>query len=299
MASNQVHITSAGALVPTRKGKVRDIYDLGDTLLLVASDRLSAFDVVLPDAIPDKGKVLTQVSSFWFGKLAHLIPNHLLSTNIQDFPEPFRSLPSQFAGRSMLVRKTRPLPVECVARGYLSGSGWNEYKMHQSICGIALPPGLHESDQLPVPLFTPSTKAEQGTHDENISFEDVVKLIGSGLADQLKSLTLTLYMEGAQYALRRGIIIADTKFEFGLDENGALVWIDEALTPDSSRFWPAERYSSGKAQESFDKQFVRDYLLTLQWDKRPPGPRLPSDIIEATRNKYVEALRLLTGKRLE
>ncbi len=299
MASNQVHITSAGTLVPTRKGKVRDIYDLGDTLLLVATDRLSAFDVVLPDAIPEKGKVLTQVSSFWFSTLAEVVPNHVISTSIQDFPEPFRSLPAQFAGRSMLVRKTHPLPVECVARGYLSGSGWNEYKMHQSICGITLPAGLRESDQLPVPLFTPSTKAEQGRHDENIRFEDVVRLVGSELANQLKSLTLKLYSEGAQYALRRGIIIADTKFEFGLDEHGSLVWIDEALTPDSSRFWPAERYSPGKVQESFDKQYVRDYLLSLRWDKQPPGPRLPSDIIEATRNKYVEALRLLTGKGLE
>lgn len=299
MTSIAVNATSAGSLVPTRTGKVRDIYDLGDTLLLVATDRLSAFDVVLPDGIPDKGKVLTQLSSFWFRKLEHIIPNHLLSTNLQDFPEPFRSLPGQFAGRSMLVKKTAPLPVECVARGYISGSGWNEYKSHQSICGIALPPALRESDPLPNPLFTPSTKAEQGTHDENISFDAAVKLVGRDLADQLRSLTLQLYSEGARYAASRGIIIADTKFEFGLDDRGMIVWIDEALTPDSSRFWPAESYSPGGPQESFDKQFVRDYLLSLQWNKQSPGPRLPGNIIEATRNKYVEALRLLTGKGLE
>ncbi len=287
--------TSAGVIAPSQRGKVRDIYDAGNALLLVATDRLSAFDVVMPDGIPDKGRVLTELSAFWFNKLAGVVPNHMMSTAIADFPEPFRSMPEQFAGRSMLVKKTKPLQVECVARGYLSGSGWLEYQSKQSVCGITLPAGLRESEKLPEPLFTPSTKAERGTHDENISFDDVVRIVGAQYAEQLRALTLELYSKAAAYALQRGIIIADTKFEFGLDKEGKIVWIDEALTPDSSRFWPADVYAPGKSQPSFDKQFVRDYLLSIKWDKKPPGPRLPEEIIEATSEKYREALRRLTG----
>ena len=283
---------------PSRQGKVRDIYDLGDRLLIVATDRLSAFDVVLPDGIPNKGKVLTQISAFWFGKLTGIVDNHLISTDIGDFPEPFRSAPEVFAGRSMLVRKTRPLPVECIARGYLSGSGWSEYKRAGAICGIALPPGLRESDRLPSPVFTPTTKAEIGTHDENITFEEVEKLVGAETAARLRDVTLELYARGAQFALGKGIIIADTKFEFGLDGD-RLVWIDEALTPDSSRFWPLDGYAPGGAQPSFDKQFVRDYLVSLRWDKKPPAPRLPEEIVRTTARKYEDALVRLAGRGLQ
>jgi len=283
---------------PSRQGKVRDIYDLGDRLLIVATDRLSAFDVVLPDGIPNKGKVLTQISAFWFGKLTGIVDNHLISTDIGDFPEPFRSAPEVFAGRSMLVRKTRPLPVECIARGYLSGSGWSEYKRAGAICGIALPPGLRESDRLPSPVFTPTTKAEIGTHDENITFVEVEKLVGAETAARLREVTLELYARGAQFALGKGIIIADTKFEFGLDGD-RLVWIDEALTPDSSRFWPLDGYAPGGAQPSFDKQFVRDYLVSLRWDKKPPAPRLPEEIVRTTARKYEDALVRLAGRGLQ
>jgi phosphoribosylaminoimidazole-succinocarboxamide synthase len=287
--------TSSGSQAPTRRGKVRDIYELGDTLLIVATDRLSAFDVVLPDGIPNKGKVLTQISTFWFRKLAHIVPNHILSIDVTDFREPFRSMPEVFAGRSMLVRKTRPLPVECVVRGYLSGSGWKEYQETRAVCGITLPAGLRESDKLPEPIFTPSTKAEQGTHDENISFEQVISTVGENAGNAIRSLSLALYREGAAYAATKGIIIADTKFEFGLDENNTIIWIDEALTPDSSRFWPMEKYAPGGAQPSFDKQFVRDYLLSIKWNKKPPAPALPPEIVATTGKKYEEALTLLTG----
>jgi phosphoribosylaminoimidazole-succinocarboxamide synthase len=287
--------TSNSERVPTKKGKVRDIYDLGEKLLLVATDRLSAFDVVLPDGIPNKGKVLTQISAFWFNKLSHIVPNHFLSTSLDAMPESFRSSPEVFAGRSMLVRKTKPLPVECVVRGYLSGSGWNDYRTNQSICGIKLPPGLLESAQLPAPIFTPSTKEAVGIHDENITFDEVISLVGRDRAERLKAISLRIYTEGAAYAAGKGIIIADTKFEFGLDETDELVWIDEALTPDSSRFWPADQYVAGGPQPSFDKQFVRDYLLSIKWNKTPPGPRLPEKIVTATSKKYEDALKRLTG----
>jgi phosphoribosylaminoimidazole-succinocarboxamide synthase len=291
--------TASNRFSPTKQGKVRDLYDLGDVLLLVATDRISAFDVILPDGIPNKGKVLTQISAFWFNKLSQTVPNHIISTDVADFPEPFRSAPEIFAGRSMLVKKTRPIEVECVVRGYLSGSGWNEYKKSKSVCGIPLPDGLRESDKLSEPIFTPTTKAPIGTHDENLSFDEVVNRLGREMATKLRDLTITLYMQGAEYAASKGIIIADTKFEFGLDENGTLVWIDEALTPDSSRFWPMDRYAPGGPQPSFDKQYVRDYLLSINWNKQPPAPRLPADVIETTSRKYEEALRLLTGREVQ
>lgn len=287
--------TTSFNFLPSKQGKVRDIFDLGNELLVVATDRLSAFDVVLPDGIPNKGKVLTQISAYWFRKLSHIVANHLVSTDIGDFPEPYRSASEVFAGRSMLVRKTRPLPVECVVRGYISGSAWNDYKKTQSICGIRLPVGLKESDRLPEPIFTPSTKAELGAHDENISFEEVKGLVGIETAERIRDITLALYKAGAAHAETCGIIIADTKFEFGLDEENNIIWIDEALTPDSSRFWEKESYKPGGPQPSFDKQFVRDYLLSIKWDKTPPGPRLPTDVIRTTSEKYGEALRLLTG----
>ena len=295
MSPRIVTQTASGEFTPTRQGKVRDIYDLGDTLLLVATDRLSAFDVVLPDGIPNKGKVLTQISAFWFDRLAAIIPSQMITMDVDQFPEPFRSYPETFAGRSMLVKKTRPLPVECVVRGYLSGSGWNDYQRSQSVCGIKLPSGLRESERLPAPLFTPSTKAEIGTHDENISFDQVLRTVGKEIGEKIRDVTIALYKEGAAFAATKGIIIADTKFEFGIDEGGALVWIDEALTPDSSRFWPMDRYVPGGAQPSFDKQFVRDYLLSIQWDKKPPAPRLPADVVATTAKKYEEALERLTG----
>ena len=298
MSSPVISTTRSGNRIPTRSGKVRDLYDLGESMLIVATDRISAFDVVLPDGIPNKGKVLTQISAFWFEKLASVVPNHVITTDVQKFPEPFRSDPSVFAGRSMLVRKTRPLPVECVVRGYLSGSGWNEYKKSRAICGIGLPEGLRESDRLPEPLFTPTTKAEQG-HDENITYEQVVDLVGAGVAEKIRSLTINIYSRGAEFARTKGIIIADTKFEFGLDEHDTIVWIDEALTPDSSRFWPLDAYSPGGPQPSFDKQFVRDYLLEVKWNKTPPAPVLPPEVVATTTQKYEEALLRLTGRGVQ
>jgi phosphoribosylaminoimidazole-succinocarboxamide synthase len=293
-------ITETGlpGLAPVMRGKVRDIYDLGDTCLLVATDRLSAFDVVLPDGIPLKGRVLTQISAFWFHRLRTLVPHHLISIETADFPAPFRTHADQFEGRSMLVRKLRPLPVECVARGYIAGSAWADYRKHGSVCGHRLQPGLRESDRLPEPLFTPSSKAERGRHDENITFDDVVRTVGGEHAEQLREITLRLYQAGAAYAESRGIIIADTKFEFGVDTAGRLFWIDEALTPDSSRFWPREGYAPGGGQPSFDKQYVRDHLLAIGWNRQPPAPHLPREIIETTSRKYAEALRLLTGLSL-
>jgi phosphoribosylaminoimidazole-succinocarboxamide synthase len=287
--------TQFAGLTPAARGKVRDIYDLGDRLLIVATDRLSAFDVILPTPIPDKGRVLTQLSLFWFNLLKDVIPNHIVSST--DFPAPFDKFSDDLAGRSMVVRKTKPLPIECVVRGYISGSGWKDYGATGKICGIALPAGLRESDRLPVPIFTPATKAASG-HDENISFEQAASLIGNGLAEKVCTVSLEIYNRAAAYAEPRGIIIADTKFEFGLLNND-LIWIDEALTPDSSRFWPAAQYQPGGPQPSFDKQFVRDYLERMQWPKTPPGPELPPEVVGATRAKYREAFRILTGRELD
>jgi len=276
------------------RGKVRDIYDLGDHFLIVASDRLSAFDVVLPTPIPDKGKVLTQMSEFWFGHLADVAPNHLVSTRLADFPPEVQRHREQVQGRSMLVRKAAVFPVECVVRGYLAGSGLKDYWQTGAVCGVALPPGLRESDRLPEPIFTPATKAEAGLHDENISEAEAGRRIGVDTVRRLKELSLEIYRRAADHAAARGIIVCDTKFEFGLiDDRIALV--DEVLTPDSSRFWPADRYSPGQPQPSYDKQFVRDYLEQVGFDKRPPGPPLPADVVQATRAKYVEALVRLTG----
>jgi phosphoribosylaminoimidazole-succinocarboxamide synthase len=286
--------TNFPGITPAARGKVRDIYDLGDKLLLVATDRLSAFDVVMPTPIPDKGRVLTQLSLFWFDLLGNVIPNHILS--VTDFPSPFDAYQDQLAGRAMLVRKTQPLPVECVVRGYLSGSGWKEYKASGKVCGIALPAGLRESDKVPEPIFTPATKATTG-HDENIPFERAAEMIGQSLAEKARAVSLEIYNRAAAYAAPRGVILADTKFEFGL-LNDELIWIDEALTPDSSRFWPAAQYAPGGPQPSFDKQFVRDYLDRIQWPKTPPGPSLPPDVVAATRAKYLEAYRLLVGHEL-
>jgi phosphoribosylaminoimidazole-succinocarboxamide synthase len=282
-------------LTPAARGKVRDIYDLGDNLLIVATDRLSAFDVILSTPIPDKGRVLTQLSLFWFKLLQDVVPNHILSAT--EFPLPFDNYQDQLAGRSMVVRKTQPLPIECVVRGYVSGSGWKDYRITGKICGISLPAGLRESERLPEPLFTPATKASSG-HDENISFERAASLIGKELAAKVRAVSLELYRRAAAYAEPRGIILADTKFEFGL-VHGELIWIDEALTPDSSRFWPAAHYSPGGPQASFDKQFVRDYLERMQWPKTPPGPELPPEVVEATRAKYREAFRILVGRELD
>src|SRR5258707_11454684 len=287
--------THFSGIMPAARGKVRDIYDLGEKLLIVASDRLSAFDVVLPTGIPDKGRVLTQLSLFWFDLLRDVIPNHVL--NATEFPAPFDTYKDELAGRSMVVRKTQPLPIECVVRGYVSGSGWKDYRVTGKICGIDLPNGLVESDRLPEPIFTPATKAATG-HDENISFEQAASLIGKELAERVRAVSLEIYHRAVAYAEPRGIILADTKFEFGL-LNDELIWIDEALTPDSSRFWPAAHYSPGGPQASFDKQFVRDYLERMQWPKTPPGPELPPEVVEATRAKYREAYRILAGRELD
>jgi phosphoribosylaminoimidazole-succinocarboxamide synthase len=276
------------------RGKVRDIYELDDRLLIVATDRLSAFDVVLPTPIPDKGRVLTQLSLFWFEKLRDIVPHHVISAT--EFPPELAGVGEQLRGRAMLVRRTEPIPIECVVRGYLSGSGWKEYKADGKVCGIGLPAGLRESDKLPEPIFTPATKAQTG-HDENISFEDAAGRIGRELAARLREVSLEIYRRAAAYALERGIIIADTKFEFGL-AGKELIWIDEALTPDSSRFWPAAEYAPGGPQPSFDKQYVRDYLERIGWAKQPPAPELPADVVEATRARYLEAHRRLAGREL-
>ena len=291
-----------------RSGKVREVFDLGGAYLLVATDRISAFDVIMPNGIPRKGEVLTQISHFWFATFSSLVPNHLLAKADDPLPnnlQPFATdaVCKDLARRSMIVKKARPLAIECIVRGYLSGSGWKEYKKAQTVCGIKLPAGLTESAELPEPIFTPSTKAEQG-HDENINFEQACNIVGPELATQARDLSLKLYRAGRDYARQRGIIIADTKFEFGLERgsgaspHGRLILIDEVLTPDSSRFWPADRYAPGKGQPSFDKQFVRDYLETLGWNKTPPGPKLPDDIVAKTSAKYLEAYERLTGKKL-
>lgn len=294
-ATRAIRETQFAGLTPVARGKVRDIYDLGDKLLIVATDRLSAFDVILPTPIPDKGRVLTQLSLFWFDLLRDVIPNHVLSAT--DFPSPFDQFKEQLAGRSMVVRKTKPLPIECVVRGYVSGSGWKDYRVSGKICDIKLPTGLSESDRLPEPIFTPATKALSG-HDENISFEQAASLVGRELAEKVRAVSLEIYRRAVAYAEPRGIIVADTKFEFGL-LNDELMWIDEALTPDSSRFWPAAHYSPGGPQPSFDKQFVRDYLERMRWPKTPPGPELPPEVVSATRDKYREAYRILAGHELD
>ena len=278
------------------RGKVRDIYSAGDRLVIVASDRLSAFDYILPTPILDKGRVLTQITLFWLDMLHDIVPNHLITADVADYPERFWPYREQLEGRSMLVRRANMFPIECVARGYLSGSGWKEYQKLGSVCGIPLPAGLQESDRLPEPIFTPATKAQSG-HDENIPFETVSTLVGADIAEQLRSLTLRLYARASQYAETRGIIIADTKFEFGT-AGGQLVLADEVLTPDSSRFWPRAMYHPGGPQPSYDKQYVRDYLESIRWNKQPPAPALPPEVVRKTSEKYREAYRVLTGKAL-
>ena len=295
MSQTTVVETTLSGLKLLGRGKVRDIYDVDGKLLLVASDRLSAFDVVMPDGIPGKGKVLTQISAFWFRMLEDIVPNHMISVDVDTFPAEARVHAETLRGRSMLCRKAKPFPVECVVRGYLSGSGWAEYKEKGEVCGIKLPNGLRESDRLPEPVFTPATKEEKGKHDENISFERMVQIVGKETAEKVRSIAVGLYEKAAAYALSKGIIIADTKFELGTVDD-RLILIDEALTPDSSRFWPVAGYLPGGPQKSFDKQFVRDYLLTLPWNKTAPGPRLPADVVEKTALKYREALTILTGK---
>ena len=281
-----------------RRGKVRDVYEIDDKLLIVASDRMSAFDVVMDDPIPDKGKILTAISVFWFDKLKDVVENHIISINPDNYPGPCQKYKKELAGRSMLVKKAEPLSVECIVRGYISGSGWNEYIKKGSICSIPLPEGLKESEILPEPIFTPSTKAELGEHDENISFEKVIEILGKDTAEKIRDTSLKIYETGRKFAGEKGIIIADTKFEFGF-AGGKLILIDEVLTPDSSRFWPMDTYNPGGAQKSFDKQYLRDYLNGLDWPKTPPPPRLPGEIIQKTREKYLEALERLTGKGLE
>jgi len=279
------------------RGKVRDIYDLGDALLIVTTDRISAFDVIMNEAIPNKGYVLTQISAFWFREMEGIIKNHITSTDVADFPAQCQPYAETLAGRSMLVKKAQPLAAECIVRGYLSGSGWKDYQQTGAICGIKLPAGLKESDRLPEPIFTPSTKAELGTHDENISFEEMAKLCGAEIAAQVREVTLAIYQRAREIADAKGIIIADTKFEYGIYQ-GELIIIDECMTPDSSRFWPKEGYRPGGPQPSFDKQFLRDYLETLDWGKIAPAPPLPDEIVAKTAEKYLEALVKLTGKGL-
>jgi phosphoribosylaminoimidazole-succinocarboxamide synthase len=278
-----------------RSGKVREVFDLGDTLLFVVTDRISAFDVILPDPIPNKGAVLNQLSAFWFRRFDN-IRNHFVTADFEKYPKELQPFREQLAGRSMIVRKTKPLAVECVVRGYLAGSGWKEYQKSQSVCGIKLPPGLKLASKLPEPIFTPSTKADEG-HDENIDMNECIRILGADVAHRVKDLSLQIYSAGRDHADQRGIIVADTKFEFGQIDNELLL-IDECLTPDSSRFWPKDQYVVGQSPPSFDKQFVRDYLETLDWDKTPPGPRLPQEIIEKTSAKYVEAFERITGEKL-
>jgi phosphoribosylaminoimidazole-succinocarboxamide synthase len=286
--------TNFAGLKPPKRGKVRDIYDLGDTLLIVATDRISAFDVVLPNAVPEKGRVLTQISKFWFTQTEKIIRNHMISTDVKDFPASCRPHAALLEGRSMLVRKSQPLPVECIVRGYLTGSGLKEYRSTGSVSGIKLPPGLTEASRLSEPIFTPSTKEEVGEHDVNIDFDTVVKLVGKETANKIKASTLAVYKKACEIAEPKGIIIADTKLEFGI-YNGEVILIDEVLTPDSSRFWPRSEYAVGAAQKSFDKQFVRDYLLSLSWNQKPPAPVLPDDVVKKTSEKYLEVLRMLAG----
>ena len=280
-----------------RSGKVREVFDLGEDLLFVASDRLSAFDVILPDPIPDKGAVLNQISAFWFQRFSD-VANHFVTADFAKFPKTLATFKDSLAGRSMIVRKTTPLPVECVVRAYLAGSGWKEYQESQSVCGVKLPSGLQLASRLPEPIFTPATKSDQG-HDLNISMEECRKILGADLADRVRDLSLKVFRAGSEHAEAHGIIVADSKFEFGKNENDQLLLIDECLTPDSSRFWPKDSYVVGQSPPSFDKQFVRDYLETLSWDKTPPGPKLPREVIEKTTAKYLDAFERLTGKKLE
>ena len=297
MTIQVVRETNFPNLKLVNRGKVRDIYEVGDNLLIVTTDRMSAFDVVMDDPIPDKGKILTKISVFWFERLSSVIDNHIITANPDEYPKSCEPYKEYLVGRSMLVRKAKPLPVECIARGYLSGSGWLEYRDLGSISGISLPEGLKESSQLPEPIFTPSTKADVGIHDENISFEDASNIVGEDIAKEIRTISFKIYQYGRDLASKNGIIIADTKFEFGF-VNDNLILIDEVLTPDSSRFWPMDEYEPGRAQKSFDKQFLRDYLNSLDWPKRPPPPKLPQKVIQITRDKYLEALKRLTGKGL-
>ncbi len=288
--------TNYPGLTLLKRGKVRDVYDLGDHLLMVATDRISAFDVVMPDPIPDKGKILNRLSLFWFREMEALVGNHVVSGEVADYPKACRPYAAELKDRSMLVKKARPLPIECVVRGYISGSGWASYRKNGTICGIRLPEGLAESGRLPQPIFTPSTKEEVGQHDINIDYDEVVRRIGAAAAAKVKTLSLDIYRRGAALAERKGIIIADTKFEFGYCGND-LVLIDEVLTPDSSRFWPRADYAPGGAQQSYDKQYLRDYLVSIRWNKQPPAPALPEAVVRGTRRKYLEALEQLTGAR--
>jgi phosphoribosylaminoimidazole-succinocarboxamide synthase len=278
------------------RGKVRDVYDLGDKLLMVASDRISAFDYVLQTPVPDKGKVLTRISTWWFNQLADVVPNHLISADIGEFPTNLRTYEQSLTGRTMLVKKTNKIMIECVVRGYLAGSGWKEYQKTQSVCGVKLPAGLKESDRLPQPIFTPATKEEGGKHDENISFERMAEIVGNNLATQLRDVSLAIYNKAAKIAEERGLILCDTKFEFG-ELDGQIILIDEVLTPDSSRYWEKSKYQPGKGQDSIDKQYVRDYLESIKWNKQPPAPALPADVIARTREKYIEAYERLTGRK--
>jgi phosphoribosylaminoimidazole-succinocarboxamide synthase len=295
MQSTPQSIVDLPGIKKLRSGKVREVFDLGDTLLFVVTDRLSAFDVILPDPIPNKGAVLNQISAFWF-KRFDKIDNHFITADFEEFPKELKGFREQLAGRSMIVKKTKPLTVECVVRGYLAGSGWKEYQQSQSVCGIKLPPGLKLASQLPEPIFTPSTKADEG-HDENIDMNECRRILGDEMANRVKDLSLEIYSKGRDHAAQRGIIVADTKFEFGVIDNQLLL-IDEVLTPDSSRFWPKDQYVVGQSPPSFDKQFVRDYLETLDWNKTPPAPKLPLEIIEKTSAKYVEAFERVTGEKL-
>ena len=297
MGSNVISVTEFKALKLKGRGKVRDIYDLGDQLLIVATDRISAFDVVMPNPIPDKGRILTQLSKFWFDLTKEIVPNHVISTEVEDYPKDCQPYQEVLRDRSMLVTRTEVLPVECVVRGYLSGSGWEEYRKTGEVCGIRLPKSLVESSKLEEPIFTPATKAEMGLHDENITLEGMEKVVGKELAQKLKTVSIAIYSRARDVAEKKGIIIADTKMEFGIKE-GKLILIDELLTPDSSRFWPRAEYQPGGPQKSFDKQFLRDYLLSLLWDKNPPAPPLPDEIVRKTREKYLEAYERLVGRPL-
>ena len=298
MPSQPLLETHLDGLPLVRRGKVRDVYAVGDHLVLVATDRISAFDYVLGSGIPDKGRILNQLSAFWFARTGHIIANHVISTNVDDYPAELQPFRSQLEGRSVLARRTTPLPVECVARGYISGSGWKDYKATGEVCGIPLPKGMQESDRLPEVLFTPATKAESG-HDENISEADAAKVVGAELLARLKKLTLKLYAHGVAHAESKGIILADTKYEFGITDGGELIVIDEMMTPDSSRYWPKDTYNPGGPQPSFDKQYVRDYLESIRWNKQPPVPSLPDEVVMNTRAKYLDAYRRLTGGELE
>lgn len=283
---------------PVRRGKVRDVYDLGDDLLVIATDRISAFDVILPNGIPGKGKILTALSSFWFKRFERQTENHLIATEVKAYPQPLHAFKDQLKGRSMLVKKCRVIPIECVARGYLAGSGWKEYQKTQTVCGVKLPPRLKQCEKLPAAIFTPATKEETG-HDINISYDEMIARIGTGLAEELREKTLRIYTQAAEYAATKGVIIADTKFEFGQLPDGKVILIDEILTPDSSRFWPADEYEPGHDQPSYDKQYVRNWLESREWDKKPPAPALPFEVIEGTRRRYLEAYQHLAGVALK